>query len=558
MPPGPNRPGISRVDLEGLGEGEFQEARDQVARYFITTAIDYPNSRPHIGTAFEKIGADAQARFRRMEGDDVFFLMGNDENTIKVPQRARELGLAPKPYVDEMARQFQDVWRALEISFDEFIQTSEVRHHVACQRFIQAVFDAGDIYKSVYKGHYCNGCETFKTDKEVEEAGGRCPNHPSVPLIWVEEDNYFFRLSAYRDRLLDHYANHPEFIQPESRRNEIVNLVKDELKDVAITRKGFEWGIKTPFDPSQTIYVWFDALLNYITAAGYGSDPERFAVTWPADVHVIGKDITRFHCALWPAMLMSAGLPLPRRVFGHGFVYRKNETTGEIQKLSKSLGNVVEPMELIERFSSEAFRYYFLSQCPFGGDGEFSFERFAEAYNSGLANNLGNLYSRILTMCLKYFNGDLGDARADQARAWTKGADFPALIQDLRARITAFEYGFAFQRIGRDVVDLANLYIQETEPFKLAKTDLPACKAVLINLAEWLRTTAILLKPFLPRTAATFYQAFNFEEFQPWSSVSYQDAATPLLGPGLCVTAPSTGGKPTPLFPKIDLGPSSG
>ncbi len=529
-----------------------------MARFFITTAIDYPNSRPHIGTAFEKIGADAQARFRRMEGDQVFFLMGNDENTIKVPQKARELGLEPKPYVDEMARQFQDVWRALDISFDDFIQTSEPRHHAACQRFIQAVFDAGDIYKSVYKGHYCNGCETFKTDKEVEESGGRCPNHPNAPLVWVEEDNFFFKLSAYRDRLLDHYARNPDFIQPESRKNEIVNLVESELKDVAITRKGFEWGIKTPFDPSQTIYVWFDALLNYITAAGYGSDPDRFAQVWPADVHVIGKDITRFHCALWPAMLMSAGLPLPRRVFGHGFVYRKNEATGEIQKLSKSLGNVVDPMELIERFSSEAFRYYFLSQCPFGGDGEFSFERFAETYNSGLANNLGNLYSRILTMCLKYFGGVLDGADAVDARAWTKGADFPALMDELRSLIGAFEYSAALQRIGREVVDPANRYIQETEPFKLAKTDLAACKAVLVNLAEWLRVAAILFKPFLPRTALTFYQAFNFEESQPWTEVSYRDAAAHRPITVLRVTAPTTGGKPAPLFPKIEIGIGTG
>jgi methionyl-tRNA synthetase len=526
---------------------------DKPARFYVTTAIDYPNSRPHIGTAFEKIGADVQARFRRMEGADVHFLLGNDENTIKVPQRARELGVDPQSYVNDMAQQFQNVWRALDISYDDFIQTSEERHHRGCQKFIQAVFDAGDIYKSVYSGHYCNGCEAFKTEKEVEEGKGRCPLHPGTPLNFVEEENYFFRLSAYRDRLLAHYAAHPDFIQPESRRNEIVNLVETELRDIAITRKGFTWGIKVPFDPAQTIYVWFDALLNYITAIGYGTDEERFRKIWPASVHVIGKDITRFHCALWPAMLMSAGVPLPEQVFGHGFVYRKNEATGEVEKLSKSLGNIVEPMELIDKFSGEAFRYYFMSQCPFGGDGEFSFERFADAYNSGLANNLGNLYSRILTMVVKYCDGRIEGVGAVDSTAWRQGVDFPATVAALREQIGGFEYSTALQRIWRDVVEKANKYIQETEPYKLAKTDPEACRKVLINLADWLRVSAILIKPFLPRTAQTFYRAFNFEDVRPWTATRYDDALVPISSGVLHVTAPLTGGKPVPLFPKIEL-----
>jgi len=521
-------------------------------RFYITTAIDYPNSRPHIGTAFEKIGADVQARFRRMEGASVHFLMGNDENTNKVTLRARELGIEPKPYVDDMARQFQEVWRALEISNDDFIQTSEERHHVGCRKFIQAVHDAGDIYKGVYAGHYCTGCESFKTEKEVAEAGGKCPNHPNTPLAWVEEENYYFRLSAYRERLLDYYASHPEFIQPESRRNEIVNLVETELKDVAITRKGFTWGIEVPFDPSQTIYVWFGALLNYITAIGYGTDEERFRRLWPADVHVIGKDITRFHCALWPAMLMSAGVEPPRKVFGHGFVYRKNEETGEVQKLSKSLGNVVEPMDLISKFSSEAFRFYFMSQCPFGGDGEFSFERFADVYNSGLANNLGNLYSRILTMCVKYFEGRLGSTEGIDLTAWRRGLDFPAFVGELREAMIGFDYSTVLQRIWLEVVDRANRYTQETQPFKLVKTDLEACRHVLLNLAEWLRVAAILIKPFLPRTAETFYGAFDFNADNAWDRVSYSDATRPMKGLDLRITAPLSGGKPAPLFPKTE------
>ncbi len=321
---------------------------------------------------------------------------------------------------------------------------------------------------------------------------------------------------------------------------------------MAITRKGFTWGIEVPFDPSQTIYVWFDALLNYITAIGYGTDEERFRRIWPADVHVIGKDITRFHCALWPAMLMSAGVEPPRKVFGHGFVYRKNEETGEVQKLSKSLGNVVEPMDLISKFSSEAFRFYFMSQCPFGGDGEFSFERFADVYNSGLANNLGNLYSRILTMCVKYFEGRLGSTEGIGLTAWRRGLDFPAFVGELREAMIAFDYSIVLQRIWLEVVDRANRYTQETQPFKLAKTDLEACRDVLLNLVEWLRVTAILIKPFLPRTAETFYGAFEFNAENAWDRVSYSDAISPMKGLDLRLTAPLSGGKPAPLFPKIE------
>jgi len=512
--------------------------------FYVTTAIDYPNSRPHIGTAFEKIGADVQARFRRMEGFTVHFQMGNDENTNKVTLRARELGLEPKPYVDEMARQFREVWDALEISYDNFIQTSEARHHEGCRKFIQAVYDAGDIFKKSYTGLYCDGCEEFKTEKVLVE--GRCPNHPNQNLRQVEEENYFFRLSAFGDRLKAHYDAHPEFIQPESRRNEIVNLVEGGLQDVAITRKGFTWGIPVPFDPEQTIYVWFDALLNYVTAVGYGSDEARFEATWPADVHVIGKDITRFHCALWPAMLMSAGLPLPRRVFGHGFVYNKGA------KISKSGGTAIDPMDVLRIHGGDAFRYYFMKECPFGGDGNFSEERFAEVYNADLAKNLGNLYSRTLSMCMKYFDGQLPNATAVDSSAWLAGLDRIALVEELRTMVGSFEYNTALQRIWNEVLYAANRYIEVTAPFKLAKTDLEACKAVIINLAEALRMIAILIKPFMPKTAATFYDAFNFGDVQAWDAVSYLDATRSLAVADLHVTAETVAGKPVPLFPRIE------
>jgi methionyl-tRNA synthetase len=523
---------------------------DGTRSFYLTTAIDYPNSRPHLGTAFEKIGADVQARFRRMEGFDVHFQMGNDENTIKVSQRAEELGVAPKPYVDDMARQFREVWTALEISFDDFIQTSEPRHHAGCQKFIQAVYDAGDIYKKAYTGLYCTGCESFKTEKELVD--GRCPNHPNTPLRHVEEENYFFRLSGFGDRLLAHYAAHPEFIQPESRRNEIVNLVQSGLQDVAITRKGFTWGIPVPFDSEQTIYVWFDALLNYITAIGYGTDDERFRRLWPADVHVIGKDITRFHCALWPAMLWSAGLPLPKQVFAHGFVYNRGA------KISKSAGTAIDPMDVFRVHGADAFRYYFMKECPFGGDGNFSEERFAEVYNADLADNLGNLYSRTLSMAVKYFGGTLSAEAARRPAEWRGWLVLPDLVPELRRLIAGFEYNVALQRIWLEVLGEANRYIEVTKPFKLAKEDRAACEAVLWNLAEALRVIAILIKPFLPRTAEAFYRAFDFEAAKAWDQVSYADALAPLAARALQVTAPLSGGKPAPLFPRIDTKASTG
>jgi methionyl-tRNA synthetase len=287
--------------------------------------------------------------------------------------------------------------------------------------------------------------------------------------------------------------------------------------------------------------------LNYITAIGYGTDEARFRALWPADVHVIGKDITRFHCALWPAMLMSAGLPLPRKVFAHGFVYNKGA------KISKSAGTAIDPMDVFRVHGADAFRYYFTRECPFGGDGNFSEERFAEVYNSDLANNLGNLYSRTISMCVKYFDGRLAGSSGVDPTDWLAGLDIAALVADLRAQVGAFEYNVALQRIWLELLDAANRYIDATAPFKLAKTDLDACKAVLINLAEAIRVIAILIKPFLPRTAETFYRAFNFEEGRAWHQIGYVDALSRTGGLELEVTAPLVGGKPTPLFPKIEV-----
>ncbi len=518
-------------------------------RFYLTTAIDYPNSRPHIGTAFEKIGADVQARYRRMEGYDVHFLMGNDENTIKVAKRAAELSRTPQEYCNDMAKQFQEVWRALEISYDDFIHTSESRHHEGCRKFIQKVYDNGHIYKGSYEGWYCEGCEAFKTETEAKEASGLCTIH-QTPLQRRSEPCYFFALSKFQEKLLAFYEEYPDFIQPESRRNEIVNLVQTELKDVNITRTGQAWGIKVPFDESFTIYVWFDALLNYITAIGYGTDPGRFQQWWPADIHFIGKDITRFHCALWPAMLMAAGVEPPKRVFGHGFVYIKNEDTGDVEKISKSLGNVVEPMEIVTKFSAEAFRYYFLRECPFPGDGEFSWGRFADVYNADLANNLGNLYSRVMTLITRNYGGHLHETAHRQPGVIYTDIGIRTTVEQVEDHIEACQYNQALERIWRQVLDPSNRYADQKEPWKLVKTDKEAAKHVLYDLVEQLRAVSILLKPFLPKTAETIYRSFNCA--QPWEHVRHEDVwVHPRQVEDVRVLATLEDGKVKPLFPRI-------
>ena len=518
-------------------------------RFYLTTAIDYPNSRPHIGTAFEKIGADVQARYRRMEGYAVHFLMGNDENTIKVARRAAELGRDPREYCDDMARQFKEVWRALDISFDDFIQTSEPRHHEGCRKFIQKVYDNGYIYKGTYEGLYCEGCESFKTDKEILEAGGVCPNHKVAP-IRRSEPCYYFALSKFRQQLLEFYEAHPDFIQPEPRRNEILSLVQTELRDVNITRVGQTWGIPVPFAPEFTIFVWFDALLNYITAIGYGSDEARFKKWWPADIHFIGKDITRFHCALWPAMCFAADIEPPRRVFGHGFVYVKNEETGEAEKISKSLGNVVEPMDIVTQFSSEAFRYYFLRECPFPGDGEFSWARFRDVYNADLANNLGNLYSRVVGLIGKNYGGVLeGTAHVEPGTIYSE-VDTETTTQQVAAHIEACQYNQALQRIWAQILNASNQYADRKEPWKLVKNDPTGAKSVLYDLVEQLRCVSILLKPFLPRIAEKIYRSFNFP--QSWEAVRFEDVwVHPLQKEDLRILAELKGGKVEPLLPRI-------
>jgi methionyl-tRNA synthetase len=517
-------------------------------RFFQTTAIDYPNSRPHIGTAFEKIGADVQARYRRMEGYDVRFLMGNDENTVKVSKKAAELGQPTQAYCDDMARQFREVWDALDISYDVFIQTSSERHKQCCRKFIQKVYDNGYIYKGSYEGWYCDGCEAFKTEKELEN--GNCPIHKR-PVSKRSEPCHFFKLSAFGDRLLKYYEEHPDFIQPESRKNEIISLIKNEgLLDVNITRRGEQWGITVPFDPEFTIWVWFDALLTYITGIGYGDDDATFRKYWPADIHFIGKDITRFHCALWPAMLWAAGEEAPHMVFGHGFVYVKNEESGAVEKISKSLGNVIEPMQIVRDFSKDAFRYYFLRECPFPSDGEFGWARFAEVYNAELANNLGNLFSREMTLTFKNFGCVFDGTAGKTPEPIVPGLDLAAFVAEVRGHVEGCRYNQALQKIVLDFLTPTNQYLESNAPWKSVKTDKEAAKRVLFNAVQSLRIASILLKPFIPRSAETIYRGFNFPT--PWDDVKYADAAQ--LRPqaeDLRVLAELVDGKVKPLFPRI-------
>ena len=465
-----------------------------MSRFYLTTAIDYVNNRPHLGTAYEKIAADVIARYQRLCGADVRFLMGNDEHSQNVFRKAREQGLEPRAYCDRMEQEFRAVWARLNISFDDFIRTTEPRHRRGVEALVTRSHDAGDIYEGQYEGWYCVSCEEFKPEKTLED--GLCPIHHTKPE-WIKERNYFFRLSAFRDRLLAHYREHPEFVEPETRRNEMLRLIEGGLEDISVSRAGQAWGIPVPFDASSVVYVWYDALINYISAVGYGSDPALFETWWPAGLHLVGKDITRFHCVVWPAMLMSAGLPLPRQVFGHGWVLTKGE------KMSKSLGTALDPLDAAERFGPDPLRLYLVKEIVFGSDGDFRWDRFEEKYNVDLANNLGNLVSRVTAMAERYRRGrllapgrrpeHLADTAESLARIYRQAMDQLALEG---AAAAAFR-----------LVDATNEYLAGREPWAIARDEGRASEldGVLWDASEALRIATVLLAPIIPASAAEIF-----------------------------------------------------
>jgi methionyl-tRNA synthetase len=463
-----------------------------VPRYYLTTAIDYVNSRPHLGTAYEKVCADVIARYKRLSGVDTFFLMGNDEHSQNVYKSAMEQGLDPLAYCDRMEEVFQKTWRSLDLSYDDFIRTTQPRHKAAVTNLIQRIHDAGDIYEGVYEGWYCVGCEAFKPEKEL--VNGRCPEHPQAEPQWIKEKNYFFRLSKYQAPLLEHFQQHPDFSQPETRRNEQLRLLESGLDDISISRAGQAWGIPLPWDPKSVVYVWFDALINYAAAVGLGTDPERLDTWWPADLHVIGKDITRFHTVIWPAMLMSARLPLPRKVFAHGFM------TVNGQRMSKSNpATIIDPLDAAKRHGVDALRLYLVKEVVFGDDGDFAWERFDERYNADLANNLGNLVSRVTAMAHQYRQGRLvpagetsprlRDIATDVATAYRRGMDDLEITQ---AAAAIFR-----------LIDATNLHIADAAPWALAKDPAQADRLtqVLFDAAEAIRVAGVLLSPIMPTSS---------------------------------------------------------
>ena len=459
--------------------------------FYVTTAIDYVIARPHLGTAYEKIGADCLARYKRLAGFDTYFLMGTDEHSTNVEREARNQGKDPQAYTDEMAPIFERTWHTLGLSYDQFIRTTDPVHKRAVAALFQKIHDNGFIHEGKYSGLYCEGCEEFKNEKDLVD--GKCPRHLTVPKH-IEEKNYFFALSKFSDRLKQHILDNPDFVRPDIRRNEILNVIESGLEDISVSRSGKTWGVPLPIAPDQVVYVWFDALINYISALGYGSpDDARFKKYWPADVHIIGKDITRFHCLIWPAMLMAAGVEVPKSIFGHGFVYNRGE------KMSKTIGNIVDPIDLANFFGADALRYLLLREIAFDRDGDFTVELFVARYNAELANELGNLFSRTLAMTHKFFGGDVPPWNENAARDSARLLE--NVVADYRRHMDDYSFDEGLAAIWRSVQN-ANRFIEERKPWALAKAgDTATLAATMRALLEVLRVASVLVQPFMPEKA---------------------------------------------------------
>ena len=502
-----------------------------MSTFYVTTPIYYVNGEPHAGHAYTTIAADVLARYHRLKGDEVFFLTGVDEHAVNVYNAAKEEGVSPQVFCDKMAPIFIKLWERLNISNDIFLRTTSDIHKRGAQKFLNVLYESGDVYKGTYEGFYCLSCEEFFPEKELTDEK-ICPDH-KIPLQWLEEENYFFRLSKYQDRLLAHIRENPDFVYPTTRRNELVNFLESGLQDVSISRSSLSWGIPFPFDPEHIIYIWIEALSNYMTALGYETESERYQTFWPADVHMMAKDITRFHALLWPAMLMSANLPLPKQIVGHGWLTKDGEA------LSKTRGISIDMDTDIATYGVDAFRYYLLREFSFGNDGDYRPARLHERYNADLANDLGNLLNRVLGLVNKNFDGipapttpgEFDDEIATMAQE---------TLDNVEAHMKVFAFDSALETIW-EFVRRINRYVQQTEVWTLAKPETkPRMGTILYNSLEALRFISVLLFPFIPNTAEKIQKQIGLTEFDTvaaWGRLPVDQKVS----------------RGEPIFPRIDI-----